>query len=355
MARRSRAGWLWAAGAGAAVLGLGGVAFAVSRRRADELPGGSTGSGAGSGKPADPRAADAAFTATTAAAATAAVASWPATAPYVGAATPLGGAAWQGQPAAQRAGIFDPSTATAAQIAAGAAAGAAPAGETKEQYYARTGKLREDDWGGATAGLAGWAFGAPPKFAKKGPGAVFKWSVDRFVKELKKALKNLGAQFCKNADKVYKKLADAGAAVPKQSKWDDLSCDQKIAFVAALGPQGVLMLASGALAAGFARDAAAEFKKFGGKASAAVADLSKKLGVKVPKLNVGGTAGDVVKKASSLFGLDDCVGCGGGRGEPLPGANLPGTSFVTPAGVPARPHPANFRTRDVSPVKLGIL
>lgn len=193
-------------------------------------------------------------------------------------------------------------------------------------------------------------FGAAPKFAKKGPGAVFKWTVDRFVKELKKAMANLRGQFCGNANKVYKKLKDAGAAVPKQSKWDDLSCDQKIAFVAALGPQGVAMLVAGTLVAGFARDAVGEFKKFGGKASDAVADLSRKLGVKVPEINVS------VPKAPKLFGLDDheCPGCTG-RGEPLPGANLPGTTFVTAAGHPPRPHPANFRTRDVSPVKFGVV
>lgn len=345
MARRSSMGlWIGLGVGGAAVLGLGAAtAFAVSRRRDDELPGGSTGSGAGSGKPADPRAADAAFAATTAAAATTAVAAWPATAPYVGASTPLVVAAWQAQPPSARAGIFSPEVAAAAQVAAPVAAGAATTPSPAPASTGTAGRGRQE-------ALAGWVFGAAPKFAKKGPGAVFKWTVDRFVKELKKAMANLRGQFCGNANKVYKKLKDAGAAVPKQSKWDDLSCDQKIAFVAALGPQGVAMLVAGTLVAGFARDAVGEFKKFGGKASDAVADLSRKLGVKVPEINVS------VPKAPKLFGLDDheCPGCTG-RGEPLPGANLPGTTFVTAAGHPPRPHPANFRTRDVSPVKFGVV
>ena len=345
MAKRS-SGKLWlGVGAGVAVVG-GAILFAA--RSANAASQEQQGSGPPGDDPqkaaADAKQADAAFAAMIGAAATAAVALVPASAPYVGVATPIVAAGWKSQPVKTRAGVWSgagPVAGVVAQAAPYVAAGASAA--ASQSAPSESSSSSTDGFAGAPS------FGAAPR-GKKGPLAVLAWATNRFVYELKKAMRQLGKVFCANADKVYKELLKAGAALPKQSKWDALSCDQKLAFVAALGPWGVGMLAGGALLGGFASDAAGQFKKWGPKAGAAVADLSKKLGVKVP--DIGGAVSSLAKSVG-LGALDaHCEGC---RGEPLPSANLPGTTFVTAAGHPPRPHAANVRTQDVSPVKFGVV
>lgn len=132
-----------------------------------------------------------------------------------------------------------------------------------------------------------------------GSASVLKWATSRFVYELKRQMNSLKASFCANADKVYEKLHDADVGkvgLPKRATWKKLSCDQKVAFVAALGPQGALMLASGALVASWAMDAKAEFKKYGQSAASAVDKIAAGLGGGAQKI------GDEVKKGLSSAG-----------------------------------------------------
>lgn len=91
---------------------------------------------------------------------------------------------------------------------------------------------------------------------------VLKWTVKRLEAEVKKALNAFRNELCDNANKVYAKLKANGASVPKRSTWDSYSCDQKIGFIAALGPYGSAMLAAGALVGGWVSNTTGEWKKF---------------------------------------------------------------------------------------------
>ena len=84
---------------------------------------------------------------------------------------------------------------------------------------------------------------------------------------------------------------------------EDWSCDQKAAFVVALGPLGVTAAFGGVLTGTLAINAKDEVARNFERAKAAVKDISKKLGVKVPEVKIGGTAGAVAKK----FGLGGVI------------------------------------------------
>lgn len=251
-----------------AVAGIGGGLFAVGaigglawyfwpRDGASEevapntgLPDGESGQPATGGKPYDPTAdaaaATQAFALATAAASAAAVATNVAFTPYVGAATPVVVGAWQALSTIDKANI----------------------------------------WTGKTSGVAG-LFGLGAVSKTGGAGRVFNWAVSAFIKALRAKAKELGALYCSKANALYKKLKAAGAAVPSQSKWDGLSCDQKIAFTVALGPLGLTMLISGSLVGGWATDAAGQFKKYGGDAAKSIGSAGS---------NLVSSVGDAAKK-----------------------------------------------------------
>lgn len=101
-----------------------------------------------------------------------------------------------------------------------------------------------------------------------GPEAVAKWVLKRAYAEFKKRKLAL----CAGSDKVYAKLKAAGAAGPSAAKWKSLSCDQKMAFMLALGPAGMQMMIVGGLLGGFATNAAREMEKYAPAAAAKIGD-----------------------------------------------------------------------------------
>ena len=134
----------------------------------------------------------------------------------------------------------------------------------------------------------------------QGAQAVGAWVLKRMKAEWAKQ-KNM---LCKNADKLYAKLKAKGAALPKQSKWDGLSCDQKLAFIVALGPYGASMLVAGALVGGFATDAAKEFQKYGKDAAKKLGSAGKDFSDAVSNVTSGVTVS--VPKVRNPFGGLGC-------------------------------------------------
>lgn len=274
------------------------------------------GNPATSGDGADARQADAIFAVVVAAASTAAIGIvGPGAVPYVGVATPIVVGAWKGLPPKDKAGIWrgDVSSGAAAGAATGAAAGAtAVALQPRTQAptttaIAPTAPQRAPSRNTALAGLG--AFGAVS--AATGRANVLKWAVRRFVSELKKAMLQLRNQLCAGADKVYEKLHDANVGkvgLPKRATWAKLSCDQKIAFVAALGPQGMAMLYAGALVGSWASDAQKEFKRYGKAAANVVDKIADAIGGSATKIaddvakGVSGAASGAADAVKSVFG-----------------------------------------------------
>lgn len=286
------------------------------------------GNPATSGDGADARQADAIFAVVVAAASTAAVGIvGPAAVPYVGVATPIVVGAWKGLPPKDKAGIWrgDVSSRAAAGAATGAAAGATvvalqprPQAPTTTAIAPQRAPQRDT----ALAGLG--AFGAVS--AATGRANVLQWAVKRFVSELKKAMLQLRNQLCAGADKVYEKLHDANVGkvgLPKRATWAKLSCDQKIAFVAALGPQGMAMLYAGALVGSWAADAQKEFKRYGKAAANVVDKIADAIGGSATKIaddvakGVSGAASGAADAVKSLFGAPPTMrGQIAGRSDP---------------------------------------
>lgn len=63
----------------------------------------------------------------------------------------------------------------------------------------------------------------------------------------KQAINAAKARLCANADRVASKLRAKYGATVIPSKWDKFSCDEKLAWLAALGPQGVAAVIAGQL------------------------------------------------------------------------------------------------------------
>lgn len=151
--------------------------------------------------------------------------------------------------------------ATAAQTAGGAATGAAAGGVGA----------------GIGAGVgAGLSVAANPSLAKCGLAAF------------NKAKQTL----CTKADMVVSQIRARGGAVPAEyNRW---SCDQKIAFVAALGPAGVAALLAGALVGRLATDTVNEVKRAVGNVQNAASSNAK---------GVEHAGQHVVNSVKHLFGL----------------------------------------------------
>lgn len=113
------------------------------------------------------------------------------------------------------------------------------------------------------------------------------------------ALRAASAKTCARADKVAADLARRGAKIPKA--WDDMNCEQKVAFIVALGPFGMSSLVMATAVGTLATSASKEVKKYAKAAKNAVEDISKKLGIKAPKI-------DINVSVPKLFGLGD-LGC----------------------------------------------
>ena len=113
----------------------------------------------------------------------------------------------------------------------------------------------------------------------KGAENLFKWVLKRLKKELNKA-RNIA---CGKIDSVIAQLRAKGAKVPKMTGW---SCDQKIAFVAALGPYGIATVVAGALVGQLATNTAHEVARNIDRATDAVKDISKRLGLKIPDVKL---------------------------------------------------------------------
>ena len=97
---------------------------------------------------------------------------------------------------------------------------------------------------------------------------VATWAFNRMKKEFNRRKLEL----CDNTDKVYVKLKKAGAALPATSKWNGLSCDQKLAFMIALGPMGLQMVIAGTRLGGFATNAVKEMSKYADSAASKIGD-----------------------------------------------------------------------------------
>ena len=152
--------------------------------------------------------------------------------------------------------------------------------------------------GGATGAAAGpYGAGAGAGIAIA-PG-LLQCGPDKFNKA-KKFL-------CANADKVVAKLKAKGAKIPKQ--WKKFSCDEKIAWVAALGPTGITMVLAGALLGKFSTDAVNETKRFAefaaktaGKYGNAAKDAAK---------DFGGSVSDAGKSVAKSIGIGNIEGVHG--------------------------------------------
>ena len=99
--------------------------------------------------------------------------------------------------------------------------------------------------------------GIPPKYER-----LASWIVQSIIKAAKKALRDIGKLGCDKADKAIKALKAKGVPVPDMKGW---SCDQKLAFIASLGPDGMALLLGTAATAKLAKDAAEEAKRLGRK------------------------------------------------------------------------------------------
>lgn len=106
------------------------------------------------------------------------------------------------------------------------------------------------------------------------------------------------AALCAKAEKVKLAVeARFGDSVIPDSKWKKLSCDEKIAYVAALGPVGVQALLAGALVGAAWNTSAKTVEKWADeaqKATDAVSDATDKVG------DWGKSAGDSAKKFMGL-------------------------------------------------------
>lgn len=175
---------------------------------------------------------------------------------------------------------------------------------TTDKAHAWRGETQSRGGGGRVAGLGDLG-------AIISPGAVN--LVNWIVSELKKQIRKMGQIVCGHIDYVVSRLRSQGAKLPKSI--DSWSCDQKVAFVAAMTPWGVAAVLTGALTGALATNTAAEVERNLEKAKNAVKSLSQKLGISVPSFEIGGTAGSVIKKYTGL-GLVDLVettGSTGGR------------------------------------------
>lgn len=162
--------------------------------------------------------------------------------------------------------------------------------------------------------------GSVPGCTNPAPGlqSIVCWAAQGIADNIHKQM--LGV--CGNIDKVIAALKAKGAPIPNMSGW---SCDQKVAFVAALSPGGIAVLLAGALVGALAVNTVSIVKNSLSQASKAVSDISKKLGVKVPDLSipkVGGTTEDII---DSVFGL------GGFTSSPMP-LVLVGSALFAGAG-----------------------
>lgn len=133
-----------------------------------------------------------------------------------------------------------------------------------------------------------------PPAISGGPDKVLKFVTNKVIDEIKKAISDLGKFGCAKVNKVIAELRNEGASLPKDiDKW---SCDQKIAFVAALGPYGVACLAAGSLVVGMSGNAAKEVQKYGDQANRAAQAAIAKSGVDAAAKAVGNAATDAAQK-----------------------------------------------------------
>lgn len=145
--------------------------------------------------------------------------------------------------------------------------------------------------GGVQGASVGGAYGA-------GAGAALPVLTSRSSLACgQKKINEAKARLCKKADAVAHKLEArfGSSVVPK--RWDKFSCDEKIAWVAALGPLGTSALLAGTLAGagwdvtrktveGWAQDAESAAKKVGDALE-----------------DAGGAVGGLVKSAGKVFRL----------------------------------------------------
>ena len=130
----------------------------------------------------------------------------------------------------------------------------------------------------------------PPSYGG-GPQKILAYVTNEIVSAVKKAISDLGKFGCTKVNKVIAELRNEGANVPRGI--DSWSCDQKIAFVAGLGPLGVSCLIAGALVAGVAGNAPAIVNKYGKQAEQAANAILAHSGVQAAANAVGSAAGDV--------------------------------------------------------------
>ena len=118
--------------------------------------------------------------------------------------------------------------------------------------------------------------------------SVLAWTEQAISDELHR----ISVKLCANVDSVVRQLRAKGAVLP--NGFDSWSCDQKLVFLSAIGPLMIQAILAGALVGGLATGAAQYVKAGFASASKALTDYAKQLGISVPSIGVGGTAGDII-------------------------------------------------------------
>lgn len=113
-------------------------------------------------------------------------------------------------------------------------------------------------------------------------------------------------KLCKNAASVAAQMRDKGFSLPLG--FDSWSCDQQMAFIAALGPFGIPMLLAGALVNGAINGLAEELQKTEQALASFNADVNHALG---QVGQVAGNAGNQVQQAAQGTGYVNLPGGGG--------------------------------------------
>lgn len=139
--------------------------------------------------------------------------------------------------------------------------------------------------GGASAGAGGAAAGA----------GISLISNPKLVGCGLSAINRAKANLCRKADRVVAQIRGRGGVVPKG--YDSLSCDQKVAFVAALGATaglGLAVVLGGSLVGGLASASGQELTRLADRAKGSVRGFENAVSSTIE--NIGDTASNLAKK-----------------------------------------------------------
>lgn len=134
-------------------------------------------------------------------------------------------------------------------------------------------------WGqrGATASATGAATGAPAGGVGAGVGAAFGLGSSLAADPCaQRALSAEVRKICKKADAATAEARKRGVALP--AGYYRMSCEQKLAALAAMGPVGAAILIAATVSVNTAENVIDEAKRAGGAVSEGAKSVAKKLG-----------------------------------------------------------------------------